>query len=325
MFKRILTVCLASIVIALVVTFLINKNLSLFPLNWIILVFFMLLLFKIRLLSFYIFPRQEHEFKHLLVQGPLYMLLTFGLLLLYDYLTMLIINVKIKHETETFIYISIILSIFFVTISEGIDFFHVWKKYLVRAEQIEKENLLAQYETLRNQLNPHFLFNGLNTLISFIESNDTRASTFAQNLSDFLKYLLNYHEEELITVAQEIEIVNQYVYLQEARFEDNLFFSCHLTPSTARSLIPPLTMQILVENAIKHNKITSQHKLYIDIFQENEYIYVKNNIQLKNANYSSTRLGIKNIEGRYKLFTERKIVKDISENYFIIGVPILEK
>jgi sensor histidine kinase YesM len=270
------------------------------------------------------FPREGHNFKHILILTPIFFSLSFLSVLGYSFLLRKVIQSALHINYQPLLFISLFLTIFLVTIFEGFDFFIHWKKYIIRSERIEKANLLAQYETLRNQLNPHFLFNGLNTLISFIEQQDKRAATFAQNLSDFLKYLLTYNKQKLITLQQELVIVNQYAFLQGSRFEDNLKVTINVPDEFLDWMVPPLTLQMLVENAIKHNKISSTYKLGIDIYENDHYIYIKNNLQLKNK-VESAHVGLENIKGRYKLFTNQEVKIETTITEYKIGIPLLRK
>lgn len=270
------------------------------------------------------FPRQQYTYTHLILLIPGTFLISFGLLWLWRLLPLDLFNKGVIVNTGFMLSLSGAISILVVTFFEGITFFSYWKKFIIRSEQVEKANLLAQYETLRNQVNPHFLLNGMNTLISFIETNDKRAAFFAQSMSDFLKYLLTHHKEELITLEKEVEVVNQYAFLQQARFGENLVISVNLDPAQLNSLLPPLTLQMLTENAIKHNAISACKKLYVEITGRNGYVYVKNNRQPK-ADVASTKVGINNIKGRYRLFTQMEVTIEETDHYFIIGIPLLNE
>ncbi len=323
MLNQILKITIGSFIVSLFLYFFYTEGFINFLLTWLLLSVYIFFIIRIRQFILELFPRQIHKFLHIIVLLPLFIVLSFCIPLVYYNLTLGHGQIKPEIPYRSFLYISVILAIFFITIFEGIDFFIHWKKYIIRSEQIEKANLLAKYETLRNQLNPHFLFNGLNTLISFIETQDMRAAGFAQNLADFLKYLLTYNKQELITVEDELVVVNQYVYLQSARFEGDLFVSIDIAGRYMKMQIPPLSLQMLVENAIKHNKISAACKLHIDIYEDNGYLYVKNNVQLKDK-VESAHVGLENIRGRYKLFTDKEIQVVETKSDFIVGFPLLK-
>lgn len=321
---KILFFCLfVSIIISLLLDKRYINSYTLIPLD-----FFSLLLFcygnnLLSNLAIGHYPREKYKYKHLIIQLPLSIILSFTILVSHEYIIILLSSSSNKISFDFLLLLSFVFSIFIVTLSEGTDFFRHWKEYIIHAEKVEKANLLAQYESLRNQVNPHFLFNGLTTLISFIENKDVRAAAFAQSLSDFLKYLLTYHKDELITLEQELSVVNQYIYLQMARFEKNLVVEINISENLKDNLLPPLSLQILVENAIKHNKISYSNILKIEIYEENDYIFVKNNKQLiKNVN--SAKVGIDNITGRYRLFTKKEIIKADDNINFLIGIPLIK-
>ncbi len=268
------------------------------------------------------FPRQQNSYTHLALLIPVTFLFSFGLLIVWRWLLFSVFDSGTTVNAGFLLSISVIVSILLVTFFEGITFFSYWKKYIIHSEQVEKANLLAQYETLRDQVNPHFLLNGLNTLISFIETNDKRAALFAQSMADFLKYLLTYHKEELIPLEKEISVVKQYVFLQQARFGENLVITINIDAVQLSSMLPPLTLQMLTENAIKHNTISAGKKLFVEITGQHGYVYVKNNSQPK-ADVVSTKVGINNIKGRYRLFTQQEVIIEETKQYFKIGVPLL--
>ncbi|MBN1181197.1 MAG: histidine kinase, partial [Bacteroidales bacterium] len=214
-------------------------------------------------------------------------------------------------------------AILITTIYEGIDFFRHWKQYIIRAEQIEKANLVAKYETLKKQVHPHFLFNGLNTLIGLIENKDPKASQYAQNLADFLKQLLSLQNQELITLSEELQMVNQYRFIQQVRFNNTLKIKIDVDKALNNKQLPPLAIQMLVENAIKHN-ITSQSKpLNIQIKNIDSMILeVTNNLQPKKSEHSA-KVGLKNMEERYKYITDRKVEIIKNSDSFTVKIPLI--
>ena len=269
------------------------------------------------------FPRNVHIFKHLLFQLPLTLLNSFIVIVLMQLIwNKFQINV-ILPKISNFVLLSLIISVSIVTIYEGADFFSRWKEYIIRSERIEKENLIAKYEALKEQIHPHFLFNGLNTLIGLIESNDKKAATYATNLSEFLKYLLTYQNKKLISVKEEMDVVNQYTYIQHVRFKDNLIVNIDIDKKCIDKKIPPLAIQMLVENAIKHNAISKKQKLEISIKNiDLEWIEIKNNKQAK-AFANSAQVGLKNINNRYSFVSHKQIEVNDVNNEFSVKLPLL--
>lgn len=208
------------------------------------------------------------------------------------------------------------------SIHEGWYMFMQWKNSLVKSEKLEKENMQARFETLKNQVNPHFLFNSLNTLMTYIDDNP-KASEFVQNLSDFFRSVLTTRDEEVVLLEDELEILKKYVFLQQSRFGNNLKVNFNIDNSKNGSyFIPPLSLQMLVENAIKHNIISKDKPLFIDIFIEDDHINIKNNLQRK-KNPSSTRVGLTNIRNRYKFLSQKEVKIVETDNVFLVSVPLL--
>jgi len=193
-----------------------------------------------------------------------------------------------------------------------------------RLEMAAREKVQSQFDTLRNQVNPHFLFNSFNTLNSIIAQDQEAAIAYVEKLSDYFRIVLEQREKDVITVKEELSLVNSYLYLQQQRFGDNLNCEINLSSETGRSLIPPLTIQLLVENAIKHNVISKSKPLHIKIFELGNEIIISNNVQLKLTKEPSTGIGLENIKHRYRILFDRTI-SIVDSNYeFAINLPIVE-
>jgi LytS/YehU family sensor histidine kinase len=136
-----------------------------------------------------------------------------------------------------------------------------------------------QYEALKNQVNPHFLFNSLNALSSLIYENPGKAVEFINRLSDVYRYVLDSKDKEAVPLSEELTFVRSYLFLLKARFENNLVAETNI--SEEKGYVPPMALQMLIENAVKHNEISDEHPLKISVFEKDQYIYVKNNVQLK--------------------------------------------
>lgn len=268
-------------------------------------------------------PREKYKFLHILIQIPLIT----GCIFLVLMILQIVLKYLPKPDEDINYWYCLFISggtaILITTIYEGIDFFRHWKQYIIRAEQIEKANLVAKYETLKKQVHPHFLFNGLNTLIGLIENKDPKASQYAQNLADFLKQLLSLQNQELITLSEELQMVNQYRFIQQVRFNNTLKIKIDVDKALNNKQLPPLAIQMLVENAIKHN-ITSQSKpLNIQIKNINSMILeVTNNLQPKKSEHSA-KVGLKNMEERYKYITDRKVEIIKNSDSFTVKIPLI--
>lgn len=219
--------------------------------------------------------------------------------------------------------ISLLGTLLYSTCFEGISFFINWKLYVLNAERIEKANLVAKYETLKKQVHPHFLFNSLNILIGLIENNDKKAGEYTQKLADFLKYLLTYQQKETITLAEELDIVKQYTFIQQVRFNENLKVIIDIDKSLENKTLPPLALQMLVENAIKHNIISGRYPLTVIIKSTNDQKIQVENIVKKKQQAKSASIGLKNIFERYKHLNVNKPVIEEIDDKFVVKLPLI--
>lgn len=190
--------------------------------------------------------------------------------------------------------------------------------------KLQKENLQAQFNMLKNQVNPHFLFNSLNVLLSLIKLEPDLAESFTEQLSKVYRYVLENKEKELVSLATELEFMNAYVFLLNIRFQGKLFVHISLDESKFNYLIVPLALQLLIENAIKHNSFSKKNPLNIEIFiDENDYLNVSNNYQKRETQVESTGLGLQNIASRYAYFTEKPTFFGIEGLHYVARIPLL--
>ncbi len=206
---------------------------------------------------------------------------------------------------------------------EAMYFFDLWKIELLENEKLKTANTKAQLDVLKNQVNPHFLFNSFNTLVSIIPEEPDIAVKFTTELSNFYRHILTFKDKELISLEQELECIDSYIYLLKIRFQDNLIIDKKITRSYPNHFIVPLSMQILVENAIKHNIISQSKPLTISIFMENDHICIENNYQEKRET-TSTHTGLSNIQNRYKLLVEKEIKIQKNNEAFKVCLPLIK-
>lgn len=219
---------------------------------------------------------------------------------------------------------SIIINTIIVSIYEAGFLFNKWKESFIKNEVLMKENIMSQYETLKNQVNPHFLFNSFNVLTTLIEENPKSAVVFVSKLSDFFRDILKYRQLEVITLKEELDLIQNYYFLQKGRYGDNLTLLVDIPNSFLNSCVPPLSLQMLLENAIKHNVVSREKPLKIEIStSKDEYIIIKNNLQKKFCDESSNKIGLQNITNRYKFLSEKKVEIIVSSINFIVALPIL--
>lgn len=190
--------------------------------------------------------------------------------------------------------------------------------------RLQKENLQSQLETLKNQVNPHFLFNSLNILSSLISVNSELAEEFTGNLSKIYRYILEHKSDDLVTLASEMDFLQAYCFLLNTRFEGKLFFEITIPEEHLQRKVPQLAIQILIENAIKHNTFSVKSPLVVKIFTDTDlYLHIENNYQPRQRNIESTRTGLENISNRYSFFTDKETFFGITDNKFVARIPLL--
>jgi two-component system LytT family sensor kinase len=183
-------------------------------------------------------------------------------------------------------------------------------------------NLGAQYELLKQQINPHFLFNSLNTLKSMVEIQDPHSADFILKLSDFYRFTLESRKLDLIPLSEELQILEAYTYLLKARFEDGFVLRNEINSDYYNAGIPPFTLQLLIENCIKHNVVSLEKPLLIRVYIENDFIVVENDVQLKKGALS-TGIGLENINSRFEHLIDKSIVIDKDESTFKVKIPLI--
>lgn len=208
---------------------------------------------------------------------------------------------------------------------EAFYFFEKWKEQFRVNEQLKNQQVRTQYEVLQNQMSPHFLFNSLNTLASIIPDDPDSAVSFTEHLSEVYRYILKNKDRELVSLEEEVDFVKSYLFLLRIRYPDNLTFTVAIDEQYNSLTIPPLTLQMLVENAIKHNVVSKSKPLQIDIYIENgKSIIVKNNLQRKESPEKSTKTGLENIRKRYSILGNREIDVITSAANFMVAVPLID-
>jgi len=207
---------------------------------------------------------------------------------------------------------------------EGIYYFN--KSRLIEIEKNKLEKLTAEQKlsTLKNQVNPHFLFNSLNTLVTIIPEEPELAIKFVQELSKSYRGILEVRDEKLITIETELRSLESYMYLLKTRFQGKIHIYNQIDKKVMNQFILPLSLQILIENAVKHNITSKSKPLDIKIYSDEHYVIVENNLQKKDQNYGSTKLGLANIKSRYKLLVNRNIKVIEDSKLFTVKLPIIK-
>ncbi|MBN2774407.1 MAG: histidine kinase, partial [Prolixibacteraceae bacterium] len=216
-----------------------------------------------------------------------------------------------------------VIFVIIAAIIYAISFFKAWRFQVSESEKIKSEALSLKYQVLQNQVNPHFLFNSLNILGSLIDIDTEKAKEFTRGLSHFYRDVLHFKDQDIISLKEEIEFVRKYIYLQQIRFGKSLEVEIIANENIKGNVIP-LSLQTLVENAIKHNEISQANPLSIVIAITDDYeLIVENNSQPKNVTEAGSGTGLKNLAGRYEFLTGKEVVITQNEKYFRVKLPLI--
>ncbi|MEM8939510.1 MAG: histidine kinase [Bacteroidota bacterium] len=213
--------------------------------------------------------------------------------------------------------ITMIINVFM----HGRGFLIEWRQASIDIERLKTEQVFTQFQSLKNQVNPHFLFNSLNALSALVYEDQDKAVEFIRKLSRVYRYVLDKKEEEVVPIKDEVNFLKNFVFLQKIRFGDNLKFE--LSENMSKGSIPPLALQLLVENAIKHNVISDDHTLTIKVELQEEYCIITNNIKEK-LTKDSTEIGLNNLKERYKYLSNKEVILFNDGKKFEVKIPILK-
>lgn len=223
-------------------------------------------------------------------------------------------------------WITLNVSLLISAVMHAKGFMEEWKKS-TRKEIVEQKLIAksanAQFESLKNQLDPHFLFNSLNVLSALIDENPEQAQHFTASMSKIYRYVLEQKDKELVTVEEELDFARTYCDLLKTRFEDSVSFEFNVSENDLKYYVVPLSLQLLLENCIKHNFATAQKPLHIKIYSEQGFLLIENNLQAREQMKESAGIGLANIVQRYSLLTRQNVFIEKSEDFFRVKIPIL--
>lgn len=260
--------------------------------------------------------------------------LSFGITLFGIFILRLVEEVFLNHLTyEQFIsqekpanYVFAIFIFFLVNIFiHALHFYKAYQESQVKEQKIIAGNASAKFESLKNQIDPHFLFNSLNVLSSLIEENPDNAQRFTTSLSKVYRYVLEQKDKELISVEDELAFAKTYMNLLKMRFENSLFYQMPDVVMNPDAKVVPLSLQLLLENTVKHNVVSEQRPLHIRIKIEGDYLVIENDLQKKEVFQDRQGVGLQNIVDRYAIITNRKVHVEHSAKIFAVKIPILTK
>lgn len=219
---------------------------------------------------------------------------------------------------------AILFTFALLAVKIGIEFFNSLKNSLLEVEKYKTESANAQLENLKNQLNPHFLFNNLSVLTSLVYKNQDKAADFINELAKVYRYVLDTKNAELVPLQEELDFINHYIYLQKIRFEDSILFEIKIEDSKKSAYLLPMCLQMLVENTIQHNETSQANPLKVLIYTQNNSLIIENPILLRSNVADSTKMGLKNIEQRYSFFTDEKVIVSNNGEVFKVILPLIQ-
>lgn len=222
--------------------------------------------------------------------------------------------------------ITLLVSFMMGTFYEAGYSFRMWKEQTILTEEIKSQQLRSELSVLKSQISSHFLFNSLNTLVTLIHENQDRAAEFTEKLSQVYRYILQYKEAERVDLKTELDFTKAYYFLMKMRFEESLEIDFKIDPQYHNRGIAPLTLQMLVENALKHNIVSVSKPLKVDIYIENgRSLIVRNKLQLKRSVQDSTGTGLENIKRGYSYINPQRLVDVIqTREHFMVALPLLD-
>ena len=199
------------------------------------------------------------------------------------------------------------------------------ERLLEENDLLHQENLMARFETLKSQIDPHFLFNAMNTLYTLVETEPKKAREFVSSFSALYRKVLTSRERTIVPVQEELELVHHYLFLQRIRFGESLLVKVEVPAHALNGYLPPFTLQMLLENAIKHNVISAAHPLHITIMVEGEHLIVRNDLLPRCSKEAGTGTGLENIRRRYLMLGAAEPIFTVSDSYYTASVPILSQ
>src|SRR5688572_28155396 len=262
----------------------------------------------------------KHPIKRLLAGLVVMVVYTVPTIYLVVSLTEMIFDLNLGAISKT-IYVSVGITLVISVLLTSRSFLFNWRQTAIDAEKFKRESTVAKFESLRNQVNPHFLFNSLNALTNLVYDDQDKAVKFIKQLSEVYRYLLDTRDKEIVPLEEEKKFLESYLFLQQIRFGDKLRLTVSLDQK--KCMVAPLVLQMLVENAIKHNIISEESPLSIHIYTDQNFIVIENNLQKKDKMMEdSPGIGLQNIRKRYEFLTDKE-VEVIEREKFVVRLPMI--
>ena len=265
---------------------------------------------------------QEKPGQRLLVGIIAMLIYTIGLVYALVFIYRWLFNFNVADDMREFIYSSVIITTIISMFMTSRLFLLNWRQSAIDAEAMKRASIKAQYDSLKNQVNPHFLFNSLNALTNLVYQDQDKAARFIKQLSEVYRYVLDSRDKEVVPISEELKFLESYLFLQQIRFGDKLIVQIDIPKTEGR--VAPLALQMLVENAIKHNVISEEDPLTIEIFRLEENLIVQNTLKRKQIlSEDSSGLGLENIKKRYEFLSDKSVIVEETGSKFKVTLPIL--
>nr|WP_297916518.1 histidine kinase [uncultured Allomuricauda sp.] len=261
-------------------------------------------------------------------QVPVFIVLNLAILVVWilcfelvDHLIYSFNEYSLNPRLNRFIYLFVLIMLLIISRAIGLN--NQSKQDAIEKEQLKQQSLQNELAALKNQVNPHFLFNSLNSLSLLVREDQKAAGKFINKLSFLYRYILQSKDQDLLTVKEELKFLESYIHLIKERYRDNFMVHVNIGEKLLSRKIPTLALQLLMENAVKHNEISTDRPLRVDVFEENNHLVVKNRLQNRTGHIESTNTGLSNLNKRFKLHTKKEIEILKDGTYFIVKIPIV--
>ncbi|WP_422107071.1 sensor histidine kinase [Winogradskyella sp.] len=228
---------------------------------------------------------------------------------------------SINPRLNAFVYFFVMVML--LIISRAILLNNQSKLDVIEKERLKQQSLQNELAALRNQVNPHFLFNSLNSLSLLVREDQKAAGKFINKLSFLYRYILQSKDQDLVTVKEELKFLESYVHLIKERYRDNFNVNIHINDALLQKKLPTLALQLLMENAVKHNEISNDKPLYVDVFDEGGWLVIKNKLQKRTGHIESTNTGLSNLNTRFKLQMDKNIEILKDDTHFSVKIPLV--
>ena len=277
----------------------------------------------------HLFPRYDQTVHRLLLQTLGSLLYTFAATCFTKWVFQLAFGIELCPADQLWhsFLLNLAPTLFVTSLYESAYFFGEWKTNIQRAEALARAGLQGELAALKSQLDPHFLFNSLNTLAALIDDTNAEAQQFVEQLADVYRYVLLSRDQTTVTLAEELAFVEAYVALNKTRFRNDLLVESHIGAGAGQGTVAPLSVQMLIENALKHNRVSPESPLRLVLRAEagaTGYVSVANNLQPKSSFEPSTKVGLRNIIDRYRLLTVQPVQVSNEAGVFTVRLPLLQ-